>query len=236
MTFVHVRLTQEKQDDLIVEYLVESFDFNQQKEWEKIGKILINKQTKSYEFEPSDIWNAHKIIPPSIFDIEEPTREKIIKSQYNDYGWGAWSMLIHHWASSFIKRGSFPQHHPSSLFANQLEPNQESDIHLGVSKQNSQEKMQHNKSPKQRKPSNRITDIGDEKLTGNALLQKVKKLSGLTQRQKAKHCGYYTIRKHGKTYVKLTNSRNLTDFRNAVLAAKSMALNPEETKEVETRD
>lgn len=132
MSFVHVRLTQEKQDDSIVEYLVESFDFNEQREWEKIGTILINKQTKSYEFEPSDVWKDYKIIPPSIFGIEESEREKIIKSEYHNYGWGAWSMLIHHWASSFIKSGSFPKYHPSSFFPNLLECSQKSEIYVEI--------------------------------------------------------------------------------------------------------
>ncbi len=116
MTFVHVRLTQLKHDDTLVKYLVESFDFNEQRQWEALGYLLLNKQTKLYDFQPSTVWESHKIIPPSLYDLDEAERERLIELKYQDYGWGAWSMLVHHWATLFIKRESFPEYHPLSFF------------------------------------------------------------------------------------------------------------------------
>jgi hypothetical protein len=57
-------------------------------------------------------------------------------------------------------------------------------------------------------------------LTGKALLQKVKELSQLPRRETARSCGYYSTSKGGQVRV------NLTDFYDAVLAAKGVPLDP----------
>lgn len=67
-------------------------------------------------------------------------------------------------------------------------------------------------------------------LTGKALLQKVKELSHLPRRETAKRCGYYTVTKNDQTRV------NLTDFYDAVLAAKGVPLDPEGTKDGRGRE
>ena len=55
-------------------------------------------------------------------------------------------------------------------------------------------------------------------LTGKALLQKLKELSAQPRRETAKQCGYYSIGKDGQTRV------NLTEFYDAILAAKGIPL------------
>ncbi|MBD2020590.1 AbrB family transcriptional regulator [Leptolyngbya sp. FACHB-36] len=67
-------------------------------------------------------------------------------------------------------------------------------------------------------------------LTGKALLQKVKELSHLPRRETAKQCGYYTVTKNNQTRV------NLTDFYDAVLAARGIPLNPEGPKDGRGRE
>lgn len=67
-------------------------------------------------------------------------------------------------------------------------------------------------------------------LTGKALLQKVKELAHLPRRETAKRCGYYTITKNEQTRV------NLTDFYDAVLAAKGVPLDPKGTKDGRGRE
>jgi len=67
-------------------------------------------------------------------------------------------------------------------------------------------------------------------LTGKALLQKVKELAHLPRRETAKRCGYYTETKNGQTRV------NLTDFYDAVLAAKGVPLDPEGAKDGRGRE
>ena len=66
-------------------------------------------------------------------------------------------------------------------------------------------------------------------LTGKALLQKVKG-SDLPRRDLAKECGYYTETKSGVKRV------NLSEFYNAVLAAKGVELEPEGTKDGRGRE
>ncbi len=67
-------------------------------------------------------------------------------------------------------------------------------------------------------------------LTGKALLQKVKDLSSLPRREKARICGYYTKTKSNQIRV------NLTDFYDALLAARGTQLSPETSKDGRGRE
>lgn len=75
-----------------------------------------------------------------------------------------------------------------------------------------------------------MSETATATLTGKALLQKVKELSHLPRRETAKKCGYYTITKDNQTRV------NLTDFYDAVLAAKGVPLDPEGAKDGRGRE
>ena len=56
-------------------------------------------------------------------------------------------------------------------------------------------------------------------LTGKALLQKLKELAASPRRETAQKCGYYSVTKDNQIRV------NLTDFYDAILAAKGIPLN-----------
>ncbi|HEY9621347.1 MAG TPA: AbrB family transcriptional regulator [Crinalium sp.] len=75
-----------------------------------------------------------------------------------------------------------------------------------------------------------MTDVSTQPLTGKALLQKVKELSHLPRREKAKRCGYYTVGKNNQTRV------NLADFFEALLAAKGTSLSTEGAKDGRGRE
>lgn len=75
-----------------------------------------------------------------------------------------------------------------------------------------------------------MSDTATVALTGKALLQKVKELSHLPRRETAKRCGYYTTTKDNQVRV------NLTDFYDAVLAAKGVPLDPEGAKDGRGRE
>ncbi len=65
-----------------------------------------------------------------------------------------------------------------------------------------------------------MTKTATSSLTGKALLQKLKE-TDLPRRELAKECGYYTVTKGGQSRV------NLSEFYDAVLAAKGVSLEPE---------
>lgn len=75
-----------------------------------------------------------------------------------------------------------------------------------------------------------MSEATSTQLTGKALLQKVKELSHLPRRETAKKCGYYSTSKGGQVRV------NLTDFYDAVLAAKGVPLDPEGSKDGRGRE
>jgi hypothetical protein len=66
-------------------------------------------------------------------------------------------------------------------------------------------------------------------LTGKPLLQKVKELANLSRREKAKRCGYYTV-KGGEVRV------DVTGFYDALLAAQGIYLEPGGAKDGRGRE
>lgn len=77
---------------------------------------------------------------------------------------------------------------------------------------------------------NPMIDTVTTPLTGKALLQKAKELNNLPKREQAKKCGYFTRGKDGVDRV------NLTEFYEAVLAARGFAINPEQNKDGRGRE
>lgn len=67
-------------------------------------------------------------------------------------------------------------------------------------------------------------------LKGKALLQELKKYAHLPRRETAKLCGYYTETKNGEIRV------NLTEFYDAVLAARGIELDASENKDSRGRE
>ena len=67
-------------------------------------------------------------------------------------------------------------------------------------------------------------------LTGKALLQRVKELSHLTKREKARECGYYTLTKDGQIRV------DVTGFYDALLEARGITLDPDKGKDGRGRE
>ncbi len=67
-------------------------------------------------------------------------------------------------------------------------------------------------------------------LTGKALLQKVKSLGNLPRREAARLCGYSTVTKDNQTRA------NMTEFYDALLAAKGIALEPGRSKDGRGRE
>lgn len=75
-----------------------------------------------------------------------------------------------------------------------------------------------------------MAEKSKEALTGKELLAKVKANDGLTKRELAKECGYYTVSKDGQTRVALA------DFYDALLAAKGIQLEPQKSADGRGRE
>ncbi|MEM9215799.1 MAG: AbrB family transcriptional regulator [Cyanobacteria bacterium P01_F01_bin.150] len=75
-----------------------------------------------------------------------------------------------------------------------------------------------------------MTEAATTPLAGKALLQKVKDLSHLPRREKARMCGYYTVGKDKQTRV------NLSEFVEAVLIARGTPVGSDSTKDGRGRE
>ena len=76
-----------------------------------------------------------------------------------------------------------------------------------------------------------VTSPNPTPLRGKALLQKVKELSDIPRREKAKRCGYYTVAKKSNQ-VRV----NLAEFYDAVLEAKGTRIDPDSAKDGRGRE
>jgi len=75
-----------------------------------------------------------------------------------------------------------------------------------------------------------MTEPATAPLTGKALLQKIKDLSHLPRREKARLCGYYTDGKDDQVRV------NLSEFMEAVLSASGTPIGTDSTKDGRGRE
>ncbi|MEX6775677.1 AbrB family transcriptional regulator, partial [Limnospira fusiformis NRMCF6962] len=75
-------------------------------------------------------------------------------------------------------------------------------------------------------PKTTAEKLPEEPMTGKTLLHKVKSLGpNYSRRETAKQCGYYTRTKDNQTRA------NMTEFYDALLAAKGIALDPGRSKD-----
>ncbi len=75
-----------------------------------------------------------------------------------------------------------------------------------------------------------MTEPAAAPLTGKALLQKIKELSHLPRREKARLCGYYTAGKDNQVRV------NLSEFMEAVLSASGTPIGTDSAKDGRGRE
>jgi AbrB-like transcriptional regulator len=75
-----------------------------------------------------------------------------------------------------------------------------------------------------------VEEIQTKPLTGKALLQKLKELSHLSRTEKARECGYFSVGKGEKPRA------NIGAFISAVLAAKGVSLDTEDSKDGRGRE
>lgn len=116
MSLAHIRLRQTRQDTGTAEYTVESSDFCNPPQWKAIGRLVLQKAEKRYEFIPAAIWEEKKAIPPEVYGLDEAERMKILTSKYRGFGWGAWAMVIHAYAFQFLNSENYPRTHPPIFF------------------------------------------------------------------------------------------------------------------------
>lgn len=112
MSLVHLRFIQVFQDPVFVVYDVESIDMNDDLVPEIIGTIKIDKTNNDYMFTCCDKYLNKKIIPPTVFDLDDTEQKLLFETKYKDFGYGAWSRRINTWVKSFISKNEYPSVYP----------------------------------------------------------------------------------------------------------------------------
>lgn len=112
MSLTHIRLNRIFDNNESVSYKVESTDFTNDNTWSELGILHISKIMKKYEFLESGLAKKNKLIPPELYELPSLKKEQLLRNKYSNYGWGAWSMCIHHWATTLIKNGDYPDQYP----------------------------------------------------------------------------------------------------------------------------
>jgi hypothetical protein len=112
MSLSHVRLLRLGTASDVIEYKVESPDFESSGHWTDIGRLKLIVSAADYEFEPFLPTRVKKMLPPHIYKLPAAERQRLLESEFKDFGWGAWAMTIHHYAQALLRGGEFPEYHP----------------------------------------------------------------------------------------------------------------------------
>lgn len=112
MSLVHMKMKCIHIDAQTVEYSIESCDFNDDMNWEKLCIVEIDLGNNSYRHRFVGRFNEEKIIPPYIYGLNEDEQAKQIETRYAGFGYGAWSMRINNWITQFIHERVFPEEYP----------------------------------------------------------------------------------------------------------------------------
>jgi hypothetical protein len=112
MSLAHVRLVKVAESSDVVEYKVQSPDFDSSGKWADIGRLRLFASAAEYEFDPFLPTSVQKLLPPSIYKLSEAERQRLLDGEFKDFGWGAWAMTIHHYAETLLRNGKFPERHP----------------------------------------------------------------------------------------------------------------------------
>jgi hypothetical protein len=112
MSLSHIRLLRVDKGSDVIEYKVQSPDFESSGKWTDIGRLRLIVAAGDYEFEPFLPMRGKKMLPPHIYKLSEAERQCLLEGEFKDFGWGSWAMTIHHYAQTLLKGGEFPEHHP----------------------------------------------------------------------------------------------------------------------------
>lgn len=116
MSLAHIRLVRVRNEDSSADYRVESPDLNDSKDWAELGTLALDKRSKRYDFFPSALWIEKKGIPPAIYALDKVKQKELLAAEYPNHGWGAWAMIMHHYAMNFMDKASYPERYPKAFF------------------------------------------------------------------------------------------------------------------------
>lgn len=109
MSRVHIYFIKEIESGCCATYRVESSDLNDNHISEPIARITINRDSKSYDFEPLGKFSLVKVVPPFVFDLSDSQCEKILREQYADgYYYGGWTGRMANMVRRILDSGIFP--------------------------------------------------------------------------------------------------------------------------------
>ena len=118
MSLAHIRFVQEVDDINAAEYRVECPDMDEQRQWQEVGRIRLDKASGGYEFTPGLLWITKRALPPSLYELPEPEQKRLLTtSDYDGLAWGTWAKIIHHYASSLGERRIYPARYPEAMFS-----------------------------------------------------------------------------------------------------------------------
>jgi hypothetical protein len=110
MSFVHLLLKKDSETKTAVEYLAVSPDFNEERNWKSVARIVIDKSARDYDFIPLNEWTNINLVSPKFYGLPERERETQLQG---GAGCGAWTGRIHAWTMRLIKGNAYPSVFPS---------------------------------------------------------------------------------------------------------------------------
>ena len=108
MSLPHVTLVKWSRTG-VVEYGVESRDFNPDGRWEVVGSVTFVPEAHMYRFRPTLIWQKKRVLPPHLYGLDQRERVAEIRARYRGFGFGAWGEAVHQCAVALMREGLYPE-------------------------------------------------------------------------------------------------------------------------------
>lgn len=110
MSFAHLLFNKSSETENSVEYLAVSPDFNEDKTWQSIARIVINKVAGDYEFVPLNDWTTIDLVHPKLYALSDAERASKL---HEGASCGAWTGRIHAWTMRLIESQTYPSKYPN---------------------------------------------------------------------------------------------------------------------------
>lgn len=108
MSLATIALTKADEDASAVTYLVTSPDFAAGT-WAEIAQVVIDKASRTYEFQPVNQWAGKKVVPPYVYGLDDMQREALLAEAYAGHSYGAWTARIFSRVRHLLAQPSYPE-------------------------------------------------------------------------------------------------------------------------------
>ena len=75
---------------------------------EEIGRVEIDRASRTYKFTPTNIWADYRFIPPWVYGLDIEEQQRLLATQFSGHEAGGWTASLHRRVSEMIQNDRYP--------------------------------------------------------------------------------------------------------------------------------